>query len=616
MQPTFDWLAANPYSLLFAVVLAALLLARARIAGLGLDMVASAFLVGAATAAIASIAGVKVGIDGATKSIACWIFMYGLGLRIGPSLASCLRGDGAKFTALALVSSVLGLAGAVVFARMWDLPPGSAGGILAGAMTTPAAIGAAEEALHQGVHHLPDNHLFEEASGMISLSFGLSYLWGAIGIFVVCRYLPLALGIDLRAEVRRHEEQGGSQAVEDSGLAGFRPLAIRAYRVANEGLTGCTVHEFLARYPGLKLLNVLRILPSRRDSLARMPTEHGAPILAAAGQHGTTRLHDPDTTLGNYGREPRSAQTLYAKLGAADDVRLRQGDVLTLGGAPDTMAGCGSLIGPEVRDAAALNVPIDQAEIVVTNKALEGRCLEDLRTADFAGEVALHHIERGGVPLPLGLRTRLQRRDVLFVAGVKGAVDRFAAYAGRIAHPSASAELLTLSAGMILGLLLGSMSLRVGDARLGLGNAGGLLVSGVIVSWLMSRPRFAANTPGTARGVLEDFALATFIAIVGLDAGAYLVTGFPGELAAKMLVAGFFVSMLPPVIAWAIGHHVLGINPAVLVGAVAGARTHAGPVQEAAGRTASCVPWIGYPVAHAVSTLLLTAFGYAAMALT
>jgi putative transport protein len=616
MQPFFEWLAANAYLMLFAIVLAAVLLSRARVGGFGLDIAASALLVGAVISAIASAAGVKLGIDGNAKAIACWLFMYGLGLRIGPSLARVPRGEAARFAALALLVPALGLAGALAFARLWDLAPGAAGGLVAGSMTAPAALAAAEEALRQGVHRVPEGQLLEEVRGMIALAFVASYLAGALAVPLVCRRLPRALGIDLRAEARRQEEQSGAPGVDASGLAGLRPLAVRAFRVANERLTGCSVRELRNRRPALKVLNVLRTDPARRESAPVLVDDEAPLPLAAAGVQGTTRLRDPDTTLGGYGAaKARAAENLYVKLGAGDDVVLRPGDVLTVGGAAADLSEAVRIVGPEVADAAAINVPIDRAEIVVTNRSLEGRSLEELRTADFAGEVALHHIERGGVPLPLGLHVRLQRMDVLFVAGVKGSVDRLAAFAGRIVRPNVAAELLTLSAGMIVGLLLGSLGVRVGEARIGLGNAGGLLVAGIGVSWLLSRPALAGNAPEAARGVLEGFALATFVAIVGLDAGAYFAAHRPDEAAARILVGALFVSVLVPVIAWAVGFHVLRINPAVLVGCVSGAHSQAGPAHEAAGRLGSCVPWVGYPVAHAVSTLLIAIGGYAAMAL-
>ena len=72
---------------------------------------------------------------------------------------------------------------------------------------------------------------------------------------------------------------------------------------------------------------------------------------------------------------------------------------------------------------------------------------------------------------------------------------------------------------------------------------------------------------------------------------------------------------IPPIIVWMIGLYVFKFNPAILMGGVAGARSHSGPCREAAVEIQSNVPWIGFPVAYAVSGVLLTVFGYFAMVL-
>jgi putative transport protein len=274
------------------------------------------------------------------------------------------------------------------------------------------------------------------------------------------------------------------------------------------------------------------------------------------------------------------------------------------------------LVGPEVADQRALNIPLDQAEILVTNKAVEGRALKEFREEEFAGQVQLVRMERAGAPLPLGLETKLQRMDVMYVAGLKGAVNKAATLFGRVARPSTSTDLLTLAIGMILGFLIGKITVEIAGSRVGLGNAGGLLVAGVIVSSMVSRLRFFGNTPNAARNILEDLGLVVFIAIVGVNAGATLLAQLTGTIAFYIFLAGFIVCTLPPIIVWAIGYHIFKINPAVLMGGVAGARSHSGPAREAAAEIGSSVPWIGFPVGYAVSGVLLTVFGYVAMVLS
>jgi len=562
MKTVFDWFAANPYILLFFVVGGAVAVGKITVKGYGLGMVAAAIVVGAGLSAWASTYGTALKLDNFAKSLFYYLFMYGVGLRVGPSFINSLKGDGLKFTILAVGCSIVGLLGAVGFAKMWSLPDGAAGGILAGAMTMSAAIGSAEEAVRQGVFKLDPGQTAEQVSGMIALSYGLTYIWGTVGIILICKYLPRWWGIDAKAAAKKYEDENGVRNVDDAGLTGYRPLSLRAYRLTNNELSGKTVRQFLQQNPQYKIVNV-----GRGDQ----------------------------------------------NVGAADDLVLQKGDVIALGGRLEAMTSNMGLIGPEVPDSKALNVPIDQAEILVTNKEIVGKELGELRNTPLAGTIALHHIERAGETIPMGLNTKLERFDVLFVGGMRSSIDKAGAILGKIARPSTSTDLFTLAAGMILGFLIGAITFPLAGSNVGLGNAGGLLVSGVIVSSVVSRVRFFGSTPNAARNILEDLGLVVFIAIVGINAGAGLISQLTGAVAAKIFIAGFIVTTIPPIIVWAIGYHWMKINPAVLMGGVAGARSHSGPAREAAKEIGSSVPWIGFPVGYAVSGVLLTVFGYLAM---
>ena len=89
-------------------------------------------------------------------------------------------------------------------------------------------------------------------------------------------------------------------------------------------------------------------------------------------------------------------------LGASPDLVLQQGDVLALGGKLGDLTANLGLIGAEVDDAKALSVPLDQAEILVTDKAFVGKPLRSLAAEDFAGQLQVTRLERSGEPLPAG----------------------------------------------------------------------------------------------------------------------------------------------------------------------------------------------------------------------
>ena len=100
-------------------------------------------------------------------------------------------------------------------------------------MTMSAAIGSAEEAVHQGVFKLAGGPDRGSVSGMIALSYGITYIWGTVGIILICKYLPRWWGIDARAAAKEVRGRVRRPNVDDAGLTGYRPSALRAYRLDN-----------------------------------------------------------------------------------------------------------------------------------------------------------------------------------------------------------------------------------------------------------------------------------------------------------------------------------------------------------------------------------------------
>ncbi len=442
MEAIFKFLAANPFILLFVTVGLAVWIGRFAVKGYGLGMVAASIVVGCALSVWASTYGVKLALDNFAKSLFYYLFMYGVGLRVGPSFINSLKGDGLKFTFLAFVSCAIGLVLVVLGVRMFDLPQGAAGGLLAGSQTMSAAIGSSEQAVTQGVLKLAEGGSVEQVSSMIALSYGISYIWGTVGIILICKYLPRWWGVDGRTAAGQYEAEHGVKSADDAGITGYRPFGLRAYRLENAQWVGKSIQDFRRENPEYRILNVRR------------------------------------------GKE---------LLGADPGLAFVTGDVIALGGKTESLTDKMGLIGPEMHDPQALNIPLDQAEILVTNKEVVGRELKVFQQTEIAGQLQVTRMERGGVPFPPSLDTKLERMDVLFVAGLKDAVSKLGETLGAIARPSTATDLLTLAVGMVLGFLIGAIEFPAFGSKVGLGNAGGLLVSGVIVSSIRRACVFSAT---------------------------------------------------------------------------------------------------------------------------
>ena len=153
-----------------------------------------------------------------------------------------------------------------------------------------------------------------------------------------------------------------------------------------------------------------------------------------------------------------------------------------------------------------------------------------------------------------------------------------------------------------------TITIRAGGIPLSLSTSGGALVAGLICGWLRSVNRTFGRIPGPALWVFHNVGLNTFIAVVGLGAGPGFIAGLKAN-GLTLLLAGVVVTCLPFVIGLLVGKFLFKMNPAVLVGACAGARTTTAALGAIEEEAKSKVPAMGYTVTYAVGNILLTTWG-------
>lgn len=194
-------------------------------------MVAAAIVMGCLVSVLGASVGVKFQLDSFTKLIFYYLFMYGVGLRVGPSFINSLGKDGLKFTVLAVISCLLGLGIVILGDKLFNLPAGAAGGMLAGSQTMSAALSSAEQAI--AVLKLPEGTRHESVSTMIALSYGITYIWGTVGIILICKYLPRWWGIDTKISAVEYAKTHGVPDVDGANLTAYHAFDTRAYRLEN-----------------------------------------------------------------------------------------------------------------------------------------------------------------------------------------------------------------------------------------------------------------------------------------------------------------------------------------------------------------------------------------------
>ena len=485
------------------------------------------------------------------QSVGFALFIFSVGYQAGPRFFDVLRTDGLKYFSLAVVISVAGLGMAIVVTKLLNLEPGTSAGLLAGGLTSSPTLAAAQEALRGGTMKPPAGWTAEQMVGNVTTGYAITYIFGLAGLITIIKVLPGILGINLQQEAKRLEETDQSDTGEISNIS------IRAYRVTNEDFTKIPV-------------GVLR-------------------------ERSTDPFH--------VGRVRRDGEIIRLN---PDDF-LRIGDVVLVKGDVEAFVGGIQEIGEEIIDREFLAQVNDTAQIVVFNRDALGKTLEEINIPMNYG-ILLTGIRRMRISIPRSRDFRLRKGDILTVLGPAEQIDRLGQALGQVERDVAETDMVTFAFGIAAGVLIGMLAIKVGGLSIGLGSAGGLLTSGLIIGFLYSiRPTFG-RLPDAARWIFMEFGLLLFMAGIGLRAGGDIIETFM-EAGPKLVAGGIMVTTIPVLLGYLFGRKVLKINPVLLLGGITGSMTSGASLSVITSAAKSSIPALGYTGSYAFANVLLTIAG-------
>jgi putative transport protein len=253
-------------------------------------------------------------------------------------------------------------------------------------------------------------------------------------------------------------------------------------------------------------------------------------------------------------------------------------------------------------------------DVVVTKREVAEQPLSALAQRHGRG-VVLAKLIRGGEEIPFDGETIINRGDLLRVAGAQRDVERVGREVGYIERPSSESDIVFLGLGIVVGGLVGLLTLTVGGLPLTLTTSGGALIMGLVFGWLRSVHPTFGRIPEPALWIFDTVGLAVFIGVVGLTAGPTFVTGLR-QTGPSLVFVALIVSIVPHLAALLFGYHVLKMNPLILLGACAGAGTITAALRAIQDESGSKLPVLGYTVPYAIGNILLTAWGPVIVVLT
>jgi len=490
-------------------------------------------------------------------------FLFATGYSVGPQFFASLKKDALPQVAFTVIVCASGFLTAWAAAKLMGYGPGLSAGLLAGGYTNSGTIGvAASNIAKVGLDAQ------EAATGATLMGVAYAVTLPFSGIFTawfLASAAPKILRIDLAAVSKELEAKMGTHV--DAGEQAFQPIVARAFRLANAALAGRTPRELATALQGAVV----------------------------------TRFR-------------QGAQILDADMQAA----IPQGATLVLSGPPHALFAAKDTVGPEVEDNELLAYPAEDLDIVVTNKKALGRTVQELEQDElnrYGRRLFLMRVTRRGEEITVAPDLKVESHDVLKVRGDRKHVEDLARALGEADRPSSKTDFAFMGVGIVIGALVGLITIDVAGIPLGLSTGVGALLAGIVCGYLRSRYRTFGAIPAPALWVFNNIGLNGFIAGIGLNAAAGLVSGLK-SYGLSLVVSGLVVSLVPMIVGIAIGKYVFKFHPTLLLGAVAGARTFTpalGALQQAA---QSMLPAVGYTLPYALGRIICAISGIAILIAT
>lgn len=478
------------------------------------------------------------------------LFIFSVGYQAGPGFVAVLKVDGLKYLTLSIVVALTGFAIAALWANVLSLPPGMSAGLLAGGLTSSPTLAAAQDAVHAGSIPLFEGWSDDQIIDNISMGYAVTYIFGLVGLISMIKFLPIILKIDLVKEIRDFESS------QEGSISLAQNVVLRTYRITDPKCNDMSLEELRDKY-----WDKISVVKVKRDGIFRPVDEEG----------------------------------------------LESGDIIEVLGPRIYFTQKISKIAEEISAERVDTEGQDTAQIIVTNSDIPAQTLADISIHRSFG-LFLMEITRKGKRIKHDSMFHLELGDVLTVTGPHHQIEAMAEYLGELVREGVETDIITLSFGIVFGLIIGSLSANVGDISIGLGSAGGLLISGLFIGYKRSiKPTFG-HLPEAARWFLMEFGLLLFMAGVGMRAGSGIIEILQ-QNGLILVMAGICVTIIPIFVGYAVGHKILKISPALIFGAITGAMTSGAALSVVIKEAKSPVPALGYTGTYAFANVLLVIAG-------
>jgi len=281
------------------------------------------------------------------------------------------------------------------------------------------------------------------------------------------------------------------------------------------------------------------------------------------------------------------------------------GQVLFLVAKDEELSGMISFIGHEYEEKVHIDADNERMQVVVTAKALTGKNLEELYTLAHHG-IVVSRITRDGMTFLATPDTIIEYGDVLTVVGLPEQIKGFAKFAGHWEKALHQTDLLTLFAGLVLGVILGMVPIGIPCVKVfKLGMAGGPLFVALLLGHFRRTGWVSGYLPRASRLMMMELGLTFFLASAGIKAGAKIMPVLQ-EHGIMLFLSGAAITIVPMLITFLVARYILKIELLASLGGICGGMTSTPALGALTAKIDSNLPVISYAAAYPIALILMT----------
>lgn len=468
------------------------------------------------------------------KEFGMILFVFSIGLQVGPAFFASFKQGGLQLIACAAVVVLLGVTTTYIVHLVTGTPLTTMIGVMSGAVTSTPGLGAAQQT-------------YADATGMgdesIAMGYALTYPLGVVGVILALIALRALLHIDPKKE--------------DQGLIDLSQANRTAEKISIE-FTNATIS-------GRKIARI-RALIDRQFVISRILHADGRITIADAGT--TVELGDKLLIITQH-TDVEAVEAFFGHRVEMDD---------TAWGVAET------------------NVPLVARRILITRSSINGKTFADLRLRTRYG-ITITRVNRAGVDLVPYQGLELQVGDRVLVVGPEQAVMRVADLLGNSLKTLDTPNLITIFVGVALGVLLGSLPLLHIPQPVKLGLAGGPLIVAILIGRFGTRFGLITYTTMSANLMLREVGIALFLASVGIGAGEGFVDAIVAG-GYRWIGYGFIITVVPLLVVGLMARRWLRMNFYTLSGMLAGSMTDSPALAYATTSAGNDMPSVSYSTVY------------------